>query len=302
MTTSTWTPSDRDRIIYKWVKFDGHKQSWVADQLGMNQSTVSRIIDRYERWIAHGGPAQQGALNRDERLRAQVALTFERNEWIIASCMRLAAEMERLSDISKSNIKHYCSDPTHEIEVNTEHKVRDNTAKADRYLRLAHRVGADQLKLIEKYDLPALEPLTLDPLTLDPNEYSQALADARSGLQSGDSPFVAVPPDEIITDDPDTRTRRACEEERSSTSTEPDPSADLAPSLPPSVSPSPTPPVATHTMHNAEHAQSPLTPTAPTVSLEISPHQKPKTHAYPVAVTPPETTGQLEPILDATAH
>ena len=32
--TRTWTPSDRDRMIYKWVKFDGHKQSWVADQLG----------------------------------------------------------------------------------------------------------------------------------------------------------------------------------------------------------------------------------------------------------------------------
>src|SRR5262249_5890915 len=93
-TLRPWIPSDRDRIIYRWVKFDGHKQSWVADQLGMNQSTVSRIVDRYERWVAHGGPAQQGALNRDERLRAQVWLTYERNESIIASCMRLAGEME----------------------------------------------------------------------------------------------------------------------------------------------------------------------------------------------------------------
>ena len=62
MTTTSasarpWNPSDRDRLIYRWVKFDGHKQSWVADQLNLNQSSVSRIIDRYERWIAHGGPA-----------------------------------------------------------------------------------------------------------------------------------------------------------------------------------------------------------------------------------------------------
>ena len=46
--TRTWTPSDRDRMIYKWVKFDGHKQSWVAQQLDLNQSSVSRICERYE--------------------------------------------------------------------------------------------------------------------------------------------------------------------------------------------------------------------------------------------------------------
>ena len=68
--TQPWTPTDRDRLIFQWVKFDGHKQSWVATQLGMHQTTVSRIVDRYERWIAHGGPSQQGGLSRDERLRA----------------------------------------------------------------------------------------------------------------------------------------------------------------------------------------------------------------------------------------
>src|SRR3954465_12077523 len=152
MTTTTtarpWIPSDRDRLIYRWCKFDGHKQSWVADQLGMNQSTVSRIADRYEPWIARAGPAQQGALNRDERLRAQVALTFERNEWIITSSFRMAGEMERLSDTSRSTTKHYCSEPSREIEVKTENSIRDNTAKAHRYLSLAHRVGKHQLDLL----------------------------------------------------------------------------------------------------------------------------------------------------------
>src|SRR4051812_44868682 len=123
MTTRTWTPSDRDRMIYKWVKFDGQKQSWVAQQLDLHQSTVSRIIDRYDRWIAHGGPAQQGALNRDERLRAQVWLTFERNESMIAACLRMADEMERLSDTTKSTTKHYCSEPSREIEVKTENSI-----------------------------------------------------------------------------------------------------------------------------------------------------------------------------------
>src|SRR4051794_19952595 len=157
-TPNTWNPSDRDRMIYKWVKFDSHKQSWVADQLDLNQSTVSRIIDRYERWIAHGGPVQQGALNRDERLRAQVWLTHERNEWIIASAMRMAGEMEHMSDATKSTTKRNSSDPSREIEVRTENSIRDRTATVCRYLRLAWRVGMDQVKLVEKYDLPALEP------------------------------------------------------------------------------------------------------------------------------------------------
>src|SRR6476620_1945727 len=96
-----------------------------------------------------------------------------------------------MSDSSKSTTKHYCSEPSREIEVRTENSIRDRTDKAHRYLRLAHRVGMDQLQLLEKYDLPALEPFTLDP-----NEYSQALADARSGFQSGNSPFESVPTNE----------------------------------------------------------------------------------------------------------
>ena len=98
MTTHPWSPADRDRMIYKWARFDGHKQSWIAQQLDLNQSTVSRIVDRYERWLAHGGPAQEGSLSHDERRRAQRWLTYQRNEWILASAMRLAGEMERAGD------------------------------------------------------------------------------------------------------------------------------------------------------------------------------------------------------------
>src|SRR6187551_791621 len=110
-TTSTrpWTPTNRDRMIYRWIKFEGFKQSWVAQQLDIDQSTVSRVVDRYERWIARGGAIQQGAPSRDERLRAQRWLTYERNEWILTSALRIAGEMEQMSDTSKSTTKHYCS-------------------------------------------------------------------------------------------------------------------------------------------------------------------------------------------------
>jgi len=298
MTTHAWNPTDRDRLISRWVKFDGHKQSWVADQLDMNQSTVSRIVDRYERWIAHGGPAQQGALNRDERLRAQVWLTYERNESIIASCLRLAGEMERMSDTTRSTIKHYCSEPSREIEVRTENSIRDNTAKANSYLNLAHRVGENQLKLLEKYDLPALEPFTLDQ-----SEYSQALADARSGFQSGNSPFESVPTD-CSRHTPcavETLARSASEGRPSSMPNDSVPELDLASSLHPSVSPSPG-----HdsmlSMHNQEPAQSHPTPAHTITSVEISPHKKPSVHAYASPQIPPEPTDQLTPILDATTH
>src|ERR1051325_8322342 len=102
-----WSPTDRERMIFQWVKFDGHTQAWVGQQLGMHQSSVSRIIERYERWIARGGPSREGALSHDERVRAQRWLTYERNEWIVASALRLAGEMEQAIDTSKSNITHH---------------------------------------------------------------------------------------------------------------------------------------------------------------------------------------------------
>jgi hypothetical protein len=159
-----WTPDQRDRLIFQWVKFEGQTQSWVAAQLEISQSTVSRIIDRYERWIARGGPSQQGAPSHDERLRAQRWLTYERNEWMLASALRLAGEMERILDTSKSVVRRPLSSPSAESEVRTEHRAIDRSGLAARFLRLAYRINMDQLKLVEQEPLPALDPLTIEDL------------------------------------------------------------------------------------------------------------------------------------------
>ena len=54
---------------------EGQTQSWVAAQFGINQATVSRIVQRYERWQAHAQEREGGRLDRSERLRAQRWLT-----------------------------------------------------------------------------------------------------------------------------------------------------------------------------------------------------------------------------------
>src|SRR6187401_1103394 len=151
-----WTPSDRDRLIFQWIKFDGQTQSWVADQLEISQSTVSRTIERYERWIARGGPAQQGGLTHDERLRTQRWLTYERNERILASALRIAGEMEQAIEASKSTIRRPMGNPSAETQVFTEHRMIDRSGLAARYLRLAYRINMDQLKLVEQAPLPPL--------------------------------------------------------------------------------------------------------------------------------------------------
>lgn len=155
-----WSPSDRDRLVFQWVKFEGKTQSWVAEQLELNQSSVSRMIERYERWIARGGPARQGGLSQAERARAQRWLTYERNEWILTSALRIAGEMEHAIDTSKSTITRSAASPSGEAEVRTHHERIDRSAIAARYLRLAYRVNMDQLKLVEQEPLEDLAPLT----------------------------------------------------------------------------------------------------------------------------------------------
>lgn len=159
---SPFTPSDRDRVIFKWVKFDGRSQGWVAQQLNVHQSTISRVIERYERWIARGGPSESGGMTRDERLRYQRWMTYERNELLLTSCLRLAAEMEQTLDTTKSNILHHASEPSRDLEIRTEHKVLDRSGNACRYLRLAFRLNMEQLKLVAQDELDPLPPLTID--------------------------------------------------------------------------------------------------------------------------------------------
>src|SRR5262245_7973145 len=115
-----WAPSDRDRLIFQWVKFEGRTQFWVAQQLDIDQSTVSRVVDRYQRWIARGGPAGQGTLSHEERIRAQRWLTIERNEWILTSALRIAGEVEHATEGSRSVIARNMAHPSQETEMRNE--------------------------------------------------------------------------------------------------------------------------------------------------------------------------------------
>src|SRR5438093_4270882 len=122
-----WSPTDDDQLIYEWVKMQGKTQSEVARMFGINQSTVSRIIHRFERWQAHAKPRENGRLDCSERLRAQRWLTYERNELILASCLRIAKEMERFIELSKSTIHRPPSNPCNETEIRTESTMTDRT-------------------------------------------------------------------------------------------------------------------------------------------------------------------------------
>ena len=148
-------PTDQERVIYKWAKFDGEKQGEIASRLGISQPSVSRAIRRYERWIAAGGQVREGELGHGERLRAQRWLTYERNEWIMAAALRIAAAMEREVDTSRSTVTSpgMADAPK---EVRTQHMVIDRSGIASRFLRLAWRINMDQLRLAEE---EPLEPL-----------------------------------------------------------------------------------------------------------------------------------------------
>ena len=67
----TYQPTGDDHLIYEWVKMQGKTQAEVASMFGINQSTVSRILQRVERWQAHAKARENGRLDPKERLRAQ---------------------------------------------------------------------------------------------------------------------------------------------------------------------------------------------------------------------------------------
>jgi transcriptional regulator with XRE-family HTH domain len=168
-------PSDDDHQIYEWVKMQGKTQSEVAGMFGIDQSTVSRIIQRYERWQAHAKDRENGRLDRSERLRAQRWLTYERNELILASCLRIAHEMEGFTELSKSTIHRPASSPSNETEIRTQHSTIDRSGVAARFLRLANRINMEQLKLAALIEPPPAEPLSEEELAA---EARQAAADA----------------------------------------------------------------------------------------------------------------------------
>jgi hypothetical protein len=170
-----WKPDGDAHLIYQWVKMEGKSQAWVASALRISQSTVSRVIQRYERWQAHAKEREGGRLDHAERLRAQRWLTFERNELILASCLRIANEMEGFIDTSKSTIHRPASSPSKETEIRTQHATIDRSGVAARFLRLAYRINMDQLKLAE-LDPPPLAPALSDEELAA--EERQAAADA----------------------------------------------------------------------------------------------------------------------------
>src|SRR5207249_1081252 len=162
-------------LIFHWVKMEGQKQGWVAYKFGIDQATVSRIVQRYERWQAHAKPREGGRLDPAERLRAQRWLTFERNELILASCLRIAGEMEGFTDVSRSTTSHPVRSPSRESLVRVENASVDRSGVAARFLRLAYRINMEQLKLAGLEELPPAEPLPEDEQA---EEDRQAAADA----------------------------------------------------------------------------------------------------------------------------
>ena len=161
-----WQPEARDHLIYRWVKFDGQTQAHTAADFGISQATVSRIIDRYERWQAHADPREGGRLDPAERLRAQRWLTYERNELIVASALRIANRMEGVTELSKSVRTKPQSEWYKEgTEIRSEEQSVDRHGVAARFLRLAFRVNMEQLKLVEQDVPPLPEPLTDEQLS-----------------------------------------------------------------------------------------------------------------------------------------
>src|SRR5436305_834554 len=106
-----WKPDGDAHLIYQWVKMQGKPQSGVAAMLGISQPTVSRVIQRYERWQAHAAGRNGGRLDPAERARAQRWLTMERNELILATCLRIAHELEGAIDVSRSTIRRPIDKP-----------------------------------------------------------------------------------------------------------------------------------------------------------------------------------------------
>jgi transposase len=191
-----WSPNDDAHLIYHWVKLEGKSQSWVAAAFRVSQSTVSRILQRYERWQAHAQAREGGRLDHHERLRAQRWLTYERNERILTSCLRIAHEIEGFIDTSRSTIRHEAHQPSKELEVRTQHTRIDRTGMVARFLRLAYRINMDQLKLAEQAEPPPPPPLTDEELAQEELQAAADAAELAAGRVGSAHHDAAVDPDE----------------------------------------------------------------------------------------------------------
>jgi hypothetical protein len=257
-------------LVFRWVKFEGKTQSWVAEQLEINQSTVSRMVEKYERWIARGGPTRQGGLSYDERLRAARWLAIERNEWILNSALRMAAELEKPVDATRSTVSRSAASPSQETEIRTQHVTVDRSGAVARYLRLAHRVNMENLKLVGEEPLTELEPLTVEDVGED--RLPAVLEESRAGCARHDVD----------------RMREELDAHTASTASPARDSADLA---------GPTPMPAgepMHDRHNATAEELNLTSVMPDGSGEITGVEKAAEDAYAVVIYPPGTAAPTE--------
>jgi len=157
-----WAPNGDDHLIFDFVRMKGKTQECVAMELGISQSTVSRVLQRYERWQAHAKDREGGRLDPGERLRAQRWLAAERNELMLASCLRIANRMEGL---------HYSTSMTREHgpgaageTIRTHQQEVDCSGVAARFYRLALRLNQELLKLAEKDQPPPPPPLSAEEL------------------------------------------------------------------------------------------------------------------------------------------
>jgi transcriptional regulator with XRE-family HTH domain len=245
LSPSRWSPSGDDHLIYEWVKMQGKTQSEVASFFGINQSTVSRIVQRIERWQAHAKARENGRLDPKERLRAQRWLTYERNELILASCLRIAHEMEGFTELSKSTISRPASSPNQKTEIRTEGRTIDRHGVAARFLRLAYRINMDQLKLAELFaregEAPA-EPLTDEELAAELHQAALDAAELAAARSGADIPV--------------------CHEGETERPIDGEIPAD-PPAVPPSLCPSVTPSPPLHNLHNETILEITTTPTAP---------------------------------------
>ncbi len=155
-----WAPTGDDYAVYHLVMLDGKSQHYVAQIFGISQPTVSRIVERYERWQAHAGPREEGRLDPAERVRAQRSLTYMRNEKIIRNCLRLAGEVEGFQEVSHSTSALAAGSPTGQRELRIVNSMLDRTGMVSRFMRLAFRVGAEQLKLVEQEPAAMPQPLS----------------------------------------------------------------------------------------------------------------------------------------------
>jgi hypothetical protein len=187
-----WQPGARDHFIYHLVKFEGHSQSDAASMQRLSQATVSRVIQRYERWQAHADPREGGRLDPAERLRAQRWLTYERNELILGTALRIARAVEGKTELWKTvNVQPGDRYQTDKASVRDETTTIDRTGVAARFLRLAFKVNMEQLALVEKEPAPMPAVLRADELAEEERQDAAADADFRAQ----EEPLVGAPSD-----------------------------------------------------------------------------------------------------------